>query len=337
MTPEGASGNPTPAEGPRPVTAPKLDHVMIMVRDLRAASEDFTRLGFRVLPGSRFPMGIENAAISFGVGGPYLELVSVYRPGAPELRDNEEFLAQGEGAIYVGLEVASAEEIAQRLRAQGLEVVGPVPGAVRPEGVDGPPVVLWHSVTIQHGTSPRSDPLFFTEYDRVRQAELMAKYPEYGRRWGSERGIPHPNGANGLASAWFAVDDLETAASRYEALGFPRARERAMDRLRCRVVELALGRGSLRLLQSTGPDGPIGELLARRASHLEVPGVSLEVPSVDKFLDAIPSDLAAPLEPSDGPCGRSLLLPPELGHGVWIELTEPPGDTARPGPSRPGA
>ena len=115
---------------------------------------------------------------------------------------------------------------------------------------------------------------------------------------------------------------------RYEALGFPRAREYAMDRLRCRVVELALGRGSLRLMQSTGHDGPLDKLLTLHASQLEVPGVSLEVPSVDKVLGAIPSDLAATLESSEGPWGHRVMIPPDLAHGLWVELLERPDDSA---------
>lgn len=306
------------------VAGPALDHAMVMVRDLRAASDDFARLGFRVRSGSRFPVGIENATIPFGARGPYLELVSVYRPGAPELEENEEFLAQGEGAMYLGLEVRSAEEIARRLRDRGLDARGPVSEAIRPEGVDGPPVVLWRSVTIAHGTSPRSDPLFFTEYDRAAQAELIARSPAYARRWVAEGEIPHPNGVAGFASAWFAVDDLEATTARYEALGFPRARAYPWDRLGCRVVELTLGRGTLRLMQSAVRDGPLDRLLARHASQLEIPGVTLEVPSLDRFRGAIPADLAASVGPFDGPNGRTVLIPPELAHGLWVEVAERP-------------
>lgn len=313
--------------GPPAAFEARLDHVMIMVHDLRAASEDFTRLGFRVRPAGRFAVGIETAIVPFWGSGPYLELVSVYQSGSPEVRDNEEFLTQGEGAMYVGLEVTSAAETAQRLRDLGLEIQGPMPGTFKPEGVDWSPPVLWQSVAIQHGTSPRVDPLFFTEYNRAARAEMDAKNPEYARKRDADRRIPHPNGARNLVSVWLAVDDLKKATARYEALGFPRAQEYAIDRLQCLVVELALGRGSLRLMKSTVRDGPLDRLLALHASQLEVPGVTLEVPSVAKVLDAMPSDLAATLEPSEGPAGRGVLVPPTLGHGLWLELLESPGES----------
>jgi hypothetical protein len=301
---------------------------MIMVHDLSAASADFTRLGFRIRPGGRFSVGLENAIIRFGAGGPYLELLSIYRRGDPAIRDNEEFLDQGEGAMYVGLEVASAVDTANRLRDLGLEVQGPTPGTIKPEGVEWAPPVLWQSLGIQHGASSRSDPLFFTEYNEAARAEMEARNPEYARKREADRTIPHPNGAYGLASAWLAVDQLEKATQRYEALGFPRTREYTMDQLQCRVVELALDRGSLRLMESTGHDGPLDKLLALHCSQLEVPGVSLVVPSVNQVLGSLPSDLAATLESFDGPRGRQTMIPPDIAHGLWIELLERPVDSA---------
>ena len=273
-------------------------------------------------------MGIENAIIPFGVRGPYLELVSVYRPGSSQIRDNEEFLAQGEGAMYVGLEVTSAAEVANRLRGIGLEIGGPTPGTIQYEGRNEAPSALWYTVTIQHGASPRSDPLFFTEYNAAARAEWAAKDPELVGKYDEARRVPHPNGAQSFSSAWFAVDDLDEAVVRYEALGLRRVREFQFDWLQSRAVELALDRGSLRLMESTSPDGPLLTLLALHGSKIEVPGVSLEVPSVDSALNSMSPDLARMLEPSVGPWGRNVVIPPELGHGMWVELFELPGKEA---------
>ncbi|HLN51221.1 MAG TPA: VOC family protein [Thermoplasmata archaeon] len=297
----------------------KLDHAMVMVRDLRAASDDFARLGFRVLSGGRFPVGIENAIIPFGVHGPYLELVSVYRPGSSQIQDNEEFLVQGEGAMYVGLEVTSAAEVAKRLRGVGLEIGGPTSETIQPEGGHEAPLALWHTVTIQHGASPRSDPLFFTEYNTARRTEWWKRQ--------EERGVAQPNGAQSFSSAWLAVDDFDEALVRYEALGLRRVRELQLDWLQSRAVELALDRGSLLLLEGTSPDGPLAALLALHESKIELPGVSLEVSSVDSALTSMSPDLARMLEPSAGPWGRNVVIPPELGHGMWVELFERPGRT----------
>ncbi|MFY9716780.1 MAG: VOC family protein [Thermoplasmata archaeon] len=303
----------------------KLDHAMVMVRDLQAASDDFARLGFRVLSGSRFPMGIENAIIPFGAPGPYLELVSVYRPGSTQIQDNEEFLAQGEGAMYVGLETTSAAEVADRLRGIGLEIGGPTPGTIQYEGRTERSPALWNSVTIQHGASPRSDPLFFTEYNAAGRADWAAKEPERVRKYDEGRKAPHPNGAQSFSSAWFAVEDLDKALVSYRALGLRRVREFQIDWLECRAVELALDRGSLRLMESTSPEGPLPSLLALHGSQIEVPGVSLEVSSIDSALRSMSSDRARMLQQSVGPLGRNVVIPPELGHGMWIELFERPG------------
>lgn len=250
----------------------KLDHAMLMVRDLRTASDDFAGLGFKVLSGGRFPVGIENAIVPFGVHGPYLELVGVYRPGSPQTQDNEEFLVQGEGAMYVGLEVTSAAEVAKSLRGLGLEIGGPTTEGIQPEGRHEAPSVLWHTVTIQRGASRRGDPLFFTEYN-----------PEVRARWWKrqeERGLAQPNGAQSFSSAWLAVDKLDGALVRYEALGLRRVREFQLDWLQSRGVELSLDRGSLLLMEGSSPRGPLPTLLALHGSKIEVPGVSLEVSSV---------------------------------------------------------
>ncbi len=318
------SGASLAADGYAGFAESKLDHVMIMVRDLRAATDTFSRLGFRVRAGGRFSVGIENAIVPFGVDGPYLELVGIHQPGDPSLRDNEEFLAQGEGAMYVGLEVGSAEGVASRLRELGLEVAGPLPQRITVPGYVGEPPIIWESVVIPHGTSPRSDPVFFTEYHRDGQRQLMAANAEYAHRYGEERRIPHPNGADGLRSVWLAADDLASAGARYDRWGLRRSPERRLLRPPCRAVEFALGRGSLWLMDGSVRDGPLARLLALHGSPLEIPGVSLEVPSLDVALGAMPAEVARTLETYDAPSGPAVAIPPQFAHGLWVEIVERP-------------
>jgi catechol 2,3-dioxygenase-like lactoylglutathione lyase family enzyme len=302
-----------------------LDHLMIMVHDLQVASDDFAKLGFRVQPGTRFPYGIENAVIPFGSDGGYLELVSVYKRGNPLLQDNEEFLAQAEGAIYAGLKVDSVDEVAKRLRAIGLEVSGPTPWNFTPEGTNDPPTVLWQNLTIAHGSSPRSDPLFFIEYNDAGRAEAETKSPEYFRKYTEGRSLPHPNGARRLGAVWFAVDNLNDAANRYDALGLPRTRDFAVNRPDGHAVEFGLDAGTVLLLQGASEGGPLRQLLTLHQTTMEVPGVSVEIASVESALAGMSPELVKSLDSTSGPMGRGVLIPPELAHGLWLELFEPSG------------
>jgi hypothetical protein len=301
----------------------RLDHVMIMVHDLRSASQSFSNLGFHVSPGGRIPGGLENAIVRFGHHGPYLELVSIYQPGGEEIQDNEEFLSEGEGAMYVGLSVDSAADIANHLRDLGLEVAGPTPGTIRSEGMRDPPPVLWRTVVILHGSSPRADPLFFTEYDAAGREHLRRNNPEHVRNYERERNIPHPNGARGFASAWFVTKNLKETTRRYAALGFPRGPEFAVNRLKCSGVELRLNPGSLLLMESTVSDGPLARPLVLHGTELEIPGLSIEVEDLGSARQAMSSNVRERVETVDGPWGKGLVLPPDLSHGVWLALFKP--------------
>lgn len=295
---------------------------MVMVRDLRAASESFARLGFNVIAGGRFPAGIENAIVPFGLHGSYLELVSVFRHGDPQVQDNEEFLAEGEGAMYLGLQVDSAADIAARLRGLGLEVAGPMPGTIKPEGVSEAPPVLWRSVVILHGSSPRGDPIFFTEYDAAGREALMRNNPEYARKREREQNAPHPNGSLRIAAAWLASRNLIETSRRCTSFGFPKTREFSLARLGCHGVEHRLDRGSLFLLESDSTEGPLPRLFELHKSDLEIPGLSIEVGNLGSAREAMSPEVRDRVESFDGPTGRGLLVPPDLAHGLWLELLE---------------
>jgi hypothetical protein len=81
-------------------------------------------------------------------------------------------------------------------------------------------------------------------------------------------------------------------------------------------------------MEGTTSDGPLPTLLALHGSKIEVSGVSLAVPNVESVLSSMAPDLARMLEPSVGPWGRNVVIPPELGHGMWLELCERSGKSA---------
>jgi hypothetical protein len=298
---------------------------MLMVRDLRSAADDFAKLGFRLAAGGRFPMGIENKILPFGVRGPYLELVSIYKHGDESIRDNEEFLSQGEGVIYVGLRVTSATRTAAQLRELGLTVQGPFPGFVKHEGGMENPPALWYSMVIEHPGSNRADPLFFTEYSEEGLAIVRAHEPEWARRYDEDRAPPHRNGALRFTSVWIAADRIEETAARYEKLGFVRTRSFDLVGLDAHATEFNLGSGAIWVLESRSAHGPVDQLLGLRSFGVEVPGVSIEVQDLQAALSAMQPEVSRLLEVSDLPSGRGVLIPPTLAHGVWIELFQKPG------------
>src|SRR5579875_2108481 len=86
----------------------RLDHVMLVVRDLERAAATYEALGFRVIDGGRHTgMGTYNKIVRFGLD--YLELLAVYSEeeasGFASRRAIMEFLKEREGAFTYALAV----------------------------------------------------------------------------------------------------------------------------------------------------------------------------------------------------------------------------------------
>ncbi|PMP81392.1 MAG: VOC family protein, partial [Roseiflexus castenholzii] len=56
-----------------------IDHIVILVRDLLAAIDDYTALGFTVTPGGVHADGATHNALVAFVDGGYLELIAFRR------------------------------------------------------------------------------------------------------------------------------------------------------------------------------------------------------------------------------------------------------------------
>jgi hypothetical protein len=105
----------------------RLDHLVILVRDLDRAVRDYEELGFTVAPGGEHADGLtRNALIPFKDGS-YLELVDFVDP--EDTRDNvwgwRRFLSSGGGLIDY---CAASDDLAADVRRLG----------ERNFGVDGP-------------------------------------------------------------------------------------------------------------------------------------------------------------------------------------------------------
>lgn len=180
----------------------RLDHLVILVRDLERAAADYERLGFRVTPGGEHADGLtRNALVPFR-DGTYLELVSFVRP--EDGRDNvwgwRRFLPR-EGLIdYCAASDALAEDV-EKLKELGFGVRGPSDGGrTLPDG----PEIRWRSASIdQEG---RTLPF------------LIEDLTPRGDRVPGGRAAEHPNGATGIRRLELSAPDPRGAAEKLAAL-----------------------------------------------------------------------------------------------------------------------
>lgn len=175
-----------------------LDHIVIYVNDLEAASADYRSLGFTVTPGGEHADGnSHNALISFSDGA-YLELIAFKRPPPPE-HLFAGGVALGEGIITYALLPDDIEADVAEARRRGLELEGPYPGGrLRPDGVR----LEWQTA----GASTPDLPFLCAD---VTPRELRVPGGE---------ATQHDNGVVGMASIVVLVDNLEVSTRRYNAL-----------------------------------------------------------------------------------------------------------------------
>ena len=102
-------GSRLPQECTATSSAPALDHVILVVRDLEMAAAGFRAHGFRLKPGRLHANNLLNRHVKFRDGSS-LELMAVR--GAPRdamARDYAALSAEGEGGVYVALTVESLD------------------------------------------------------------------------------------------------------------------------------------------------------------------------------------------------------------------------------------
>ncbi len=184
----------------------RFDHAVIGVRSLAEASRFYAdSLGFAVYPGGRHSgLGTHNAIVRFGLD--YLELLSVY--------DEVEALAAGStrvplveflrrhtcGMLGFALATDDIDGMAARLRAEGLDAIGPFPmRRLRPDGV-----LLEWQLLVPGGTAWRRPWPFFIQWGMADADRLRHETP--GR---------HANGTRRVRGVAVAVHDLARAKDLY--------------------------------------------------------------------------------------------------------------------------
>ena len=178
-----------------------IDHIVIAVRDLAAASDDYAQLGFTVTPGGEHTGGAtHNALISFADGA-YFELIAFKEPDHPQDHKWWATFAKGEGTVDFALLSESVDFEGDRLKQAGIELDGPHDGGrLRPDGQH----IAWRNL----GLTAAGVPLPFMIED-VTNRELRVP---------TGAAVEHELGVTGIAGLVLLVADLDRATAPYEAL-----------------------------------------------------------------------------------------------------------------------
>ncbi len=202
-----------------------LDHVIIGVRDLEGAREDYTRLGFTCAPkGDHQTRGTANYCIMFPET--YLELLGITKPDLDSGSLPEMLATRGEGLQRVALGTPDADAAKADLESAGLHPTGPVDLARPLEGSGE--MVRFRNLTI-----PKVETAGLGCFlCGVKSPELM-RPPEL---------MQHPNGAVAFAGVTAVTEDPAGAAEALtKVFGADSAQERAFG------FHVDTGRGVVRL------------------------------------------------------------------------------------------
>ncbi|MBA3450881.1 MAG: VOC family protein [Chloroflexia bacterium] len=178
-----------------------IDHLVLAVRNLAAASDDYAQLGFTVTPGGEHTGGAtHNALISFADGA-YFELIAFREPDRPQQHKWWGRFAKGEGPVDFALRGDDDAAEAARLAGSGIDVEGPIDGGhLRPDGER----IAWRNL----GLSADGAPLPFVIED-VTARELRVP---------PGAATEHALGVTGVAGVTLLVADLDRATPPFAAL-----------------------------------------------------------------------------------------------------------------------
>ncbi len=229
----------------------RLDHLVILARDLDAAVHDYQRLGFQVTPGGTHADGLTRNALIVFADGTYLELIAFVDPD--DARDNvwgwRRLLAGGGGLIDYCLASDDLARDIAAMRARGLTVEGPSEGGRRrPDGLE----IRWRSARLWQ--AGRELPFLIED---VTPRELRVP-PEATR---------HPNGVTGIHELTIAVADLARVATQFATVTQTRAAPIITNaRLDAEMAAFRLGEHAIVLAAPASPRSPIQQ-------HIETTGL----------------------------------------------------------------
>ncbi len=291
-----------------------VDHVGIAVRDLEKTKDDCEKvLGFKCIETPPEPDGVVRSVIFFD-NTTYLEIFSV--AGSSSTANIADFAEKHEGAMYLGLATSSAKDAADYLKAHNFETTLSAQESVTKEGETKPPLPSWYYVTISDKPPGNRKaftlPIFLIEYVSAGRLMRLAGEREKGM-------MAHPNTALRVHSVWFAVRDLDASLRNLHDAGFESGETREAKFLGAKGREVKAGKGSMLLLRSTDKNGVLNKFLSDHDDG-NIIGLSIEVSDLNKARSWVEGHSGHKLEPYKGYYGQSIIIPPDLTHGVWMEL-----------------
>jgi catechol 2,3-dioxygenase-like lactoylglutathione lyase family enzyme len=310
-----------------------VDHVGIAVRDLGKTINDYEQaLGFKYFKAPPSTDGTVRSFIFFE-NNSYLELTSVATI-SDQTKGIADFAEKHEGAMFLGLATSSAKDGVDYLNAQNFEAVLGGEETATKEGQPKSPPPPYYYVFISDKPSAERQPfmlsnsLFLIEYVSSERPARLAALREQGM-------MAHPNTALRIYSVWFAARELDASLRNLQDAGFESGETREARFLGASGREVGAGQGRLLLLQSSDENGALAKFLADHDDG-SIIGVSIEVVDLTKALSWVEGHSGQKLEPYDGFYGQSILIRPDLTHGIWMEFfqREPSGTLTIPLPGK---
>jgi catechol 2,3-dioxygenase-like lactoylglutathione lyase family enzyme len=244
-----------------------IDHVRVLVRDIKAAQDVYgDTLGFNLFGPEPdvFPEGSVHNGTGRLSDDSYLELMGVVneqkllqvRPWFVN------FLRRHEGAHSVGLQVPSAKQVSDRLQSRGIEA--PIFSLVSTRPGSKPFLLVTPKMAHLLGGS-----VFFCEYPQETLARRQAEAPN-----------TPANAVHGIDAVWIVVKDLRDAVRDAETLGFRRMRPLESKILSAQGEEFETAHGKIILLRANTRDGPAAQFVRDRGEG--VMGVTLDAIDIAK-------------------------------------------------------
>ena len=177
-----------------------LDHVILAVDDLEAASATMRAEGFTVMPGGVHGNGVTHNALVVFEDGAYIELLApTGKPGGDAV-GYAPLLAKGEGWSGFALHSDNLKKDLQALRGRGVAVADPTQGSRQlPSGE----AIRWQTAMLPDTLSP-----FYIQDETPRTLRVPDAKPI----------VTHRNGVTGAIGLVLVVASLEDAITRYRGL-----------------------------------------------------------------------------------------------------------------------